>query len=90
MYFKMKTVFIIVIKSSYSYFMTSIKGRNFRHNGLMLLCLSMIFWKYRPFIKVINYSPLHFISTLNFLSVQCFHGELVMLLRGCIYKEGSS
>ena len=46
--------------------MNSMKGRNFWHNGLTLLRLSITCWKYHPFIEVIKYEAEHFTSVLVF------------------------
>ena len=68
----MKPAFITEIKSSGSYFMTSINGQNFRHNGLLLPHSSIICRKYRPLIEVMNYSHSNFMSTFNnqFISIR--------------------
>ena len=74
----MKPVFTIEIKSSGSYFMTSINGRNFRHNGRALR------QKYRPFIEVIKYSPSDFISTI---ALRCDENFIIWLLYLCYIAE---
>ena len=65
----MKPVFITEIKSDGEYVITSIKGQNFRHDGLALPRSPIIHRKFCPFIEVIKYSPSDFISTLNFLLI---------------------
>ena len=63
----MKPVFVIEVKSSDLYFMTYIKGQNFRYNGFVLLRSSIIRWKYHPFIVVIKYSSSVIISIMELM-----------------------
>ena len=45
--------------------MTTIKGCNFRHNGLTLPCSSIIRRNYHTFIEIIKYTPSDFISRVR-------------------------
>ena len=67
----MKPILIIELKTSGSYFVTSVKclSVNFWHNDLMLPRSSIISQKYRPFIEVIKDSPLGFFSTISYTQV---------------------